>query len=161
MPARHSGGPGRVRFRVFIAIVIGSLPNALAGCGVSGHEPSARSMARQVPGTTVVVQRPFAFLTRGSAALASLVAGAPGGPLRSCPQRSIRGVLAGSKMEVDLFGTHAPSCRVALAELRRVPLELRSGFAGRVGEWRCVWTELGSIGCRRDSTVLAASDPGE
>ncbi len=159
--ARQKGQAGPVPFRMLVGIAVGLTACALAGC-VSGKpdRPTTRPN-RQVPVVPVTAQTRFLFLTHGSAALAALAAGAPGVPGRGCPEATIRGVNGGSPMEIDLFGRHPPGCALAVAELRRVPPALRAGIAGRVGDWRCVWTHLGSIGCRRGTTVLAASNPGE
>jgi hypothetical protein len=146
---------------MLVGVAVGLTACALAGCGSANPDPPTARSDSQVPVLPVIARGRFLFLTHGSAALAALVAGAPGLPARGCPEATIRGVNGGSAMEIDLFGRHPPGCALAVAELRRVPSVLRAGIAGRVGDWRCVWTHFGSIGCRRGTAVLAASSPGE
>jgi hypothetical protein len=130
----------------------------LAGCGAT-----RRSQPRPRADPTLRANRPvqpdLSFLSQGSRTMSRLVAGI-GARTRECPDLRIPPLNGGAPMEIDIFGRTPPACSAALAQLRRARRSLGQNVGGTVTGWRCVWTSLPAVGCRRAGSVLAASDPG-
>lgn len=142
-----------------LALVLAAL--GLSGCGARGLDVATSRSHKSAVSSKAVGPSALAFFTRGSTVLTALVAGSSDRRTRSCRQTAIVRIDDGLLMEIDLFGQRAPSCAVAIAQLRRVPGALRVGVGGAVGTWRCAWTRLPAVGCRRGKVLLAASNPGE
>jgi hypothetical protein len=142
--------------RGLISLILGLC--LLTGCGVTrGDRPAARAV--RTGATTRAMQPPLLFLTLGSRVMSRLVAGIGAGR-RDCPEVRISPLNGGAPMEIDIFGANPLGCAVVVAQLRRARRQLRQGLGGPVSGWRCVWTPLPAIGCRRGGSLLAASNPG-
>jgi hypothetical protein len=131
---------------------------ALAGCGSARPEPTASANARAGSGHVTERADP-AYLTDGSPAMARIVDGI-GARTRTCPPSGISSLNGGSPMEIDLFGEQPLACATALAQLRQAKGQLQRDTTGSVNGWRCVWTALPAVACRRGVHLLAASNPG-
>jgi hypothetical protein len=63
-------------------------------------------------------------------------------------------------MEIDVFGSPAPSCRFAGGRIRAAVAQLPEHTWGRIDDWKCVW-ELTAAFCKHDRVSLYASNPGD
>jgi hypothetical protein len=78
---------------------------------------------------------------------------------RSCGFVSIPGVVAGLELVVRA-DSHPPGCRRARRIVRAVPKRLPARRWRMVEGWKCSWSRLGGVYCRRHDGAGIAAYPG-
>lgn len=96
--------------------------------------------------------------------LASVAPGqADGAPERICSPVFIPQVIEGGGMELIVGGeSHLPTCRGAKRLVHLVPERLPTRRWRTIEGWKCWWSRLGGVECRRhDGTQISAYPGGD